>query len=196
MISVSYVLFLGTIGRLMIIESALAWRRSRNPAAPRRKLHVHLWIHRLPLKMRFRRSKLYISAVAPFLIGAAISFLSGLMGLGGGFIMVPAMIYLLGMPTSVVIGTSLFQIIFVMANVTFLQAVTNQTVDVVLALLLLVGAVIGAQIGTMVGGRMRGEQLRMLLGLVVLAVGAGVAYDLVVPPTDPYTIETVAGVGP
>ncbi len=196
MISVSYVLFLGTIGLLMIVESALAWWRSRNPATPRRRLHVHLWIHRLPLKMRFRRSKLYISAVAPFLIGAVISFLSGLMGLGGGFIMVPAMIYLLGMPTSVVIGTSLFQIIFVMANITFLQAVTNQTVDVVLALLLLVGAVIGAQIGTMVGGRMRGEQLRALLGVVVLAVGAGVAYDLIVTPADPYSLETVAGVAP
>ncbi len=193
MISVSYVLFLGTIGLLMIVESALAWWRSRNPSAPRRRLHVHLWIHRLPLKMRFRRSKLYISAVAPFLIGACIAFLSGLMGLGGGFIMVPAMIYLLGMPTAIVIGTSLFQIIFVMANITFLQAVTNQTVDVVLALLLLAGAVIGAQIGTMVGGHMRGEQLRALLGVVVLAVGAGVAYDLVVTPTDPYSIVTLPG---
>jgi uncharacterized protein len=193
MISVSYVLFLGTIGLLMITESALAWWRSRNPSAPRRRLHVHLWIHRLPLKMRFRRSKLYISAIAPFLIGVVIAFLSGLMGLGGGFIMVPAMIYLLGMPTSVVIGTSLFQIIFVMANITFLQAVTNQTVDVVLALLLLVGAVIGAQIGTIVGAHMRGEQLRALLGIVVLAVGAGMAYDLIVPPTDPYSIETIQG---
>ncbi len=195
-VSLAYVLFLGAVGLLMLIESVLAWWRGRNPSVRRRRLHVHLWIHRLPLKMRFRRSKLYISAIAPFLIGVVVSFVSGLMGIGGGFIMIPAMIYLLGMPTSVVIGTSLFQIIFVVANITFLQAVNNQTVDVVLALILLVGAVIGAQVGTMVGGRMRSEQLRALLGLIVLAVGAGVAYNLIAPPAQPFSIETVSGATP
>jgi uncharacterized membrane protein YfcA len=188
LVAVSYVLFLGIIGMLMIVESLRAWLRSRNPAAPRQRLHVHLWIHRLPLKMRFRRSKLYISALAPALIGMFVGVISAVMGVGGGFVMVPAMIYLLGMPTAVVIGTSLFQIIFVMANVTFLQAISNQSVDVVLALLLVVGAVVGAQLGTVAGARLRGEQVRALLGLLVLAVGVRVGYDLVVAPPDLYTL--------
>jgi uncharacterized membrane protein YfcA len=188
LVAVSYVLFLGIIGLLMIVESLRAWLRRRNPTAPRQRLHVHLWIHRLPLKMRFRRSKLYISALAPALIGMFVGVISAVMGVGGGFVMVPAMIYLLGMPTAVVIGTSLFQIIFVMANVTFLQAISNQSVDVVLALLLVVGAVVGAQLGTVAGAKLRGEQVRVLLGLLVLAVGARVGYDLVVTPPDLYSL--------
>ncbi|HEY5598744.1 MAG TPA: sulfite exporter TauE/SafE family protein, partial [Kiloniellales bacterium] len=138
-ISLSYVVFLGIIGGLMFLESLRAMRRRKAAAGQRRKLHQHIWIHGLPLKMRFRRSKLYISALMPLAIGFLVGVLSAIMGVGGGFIMVPAMIYLLGMPTSVVVGTSLFQIIFVTANVTFLQAYANQTVDVVLALLLLTG---------------------------------------------------------
>jgi uncharacterized membrane protein YfcA len=138
--------------------------------------------------MRFRRSKLYISAIAPITIGIFGGILSAIMGVGGGFVMVPAMIYILGMPTSVVVGTSLFQIIFVMANVTFLQAFTNQTVDIVLATILLVGAVIGAQLGTIAGGRLKAEQLRAALGLMVLAVGLRVLWELVVTPGDRYSI--------
>lgn len=183
-IALCYVVFLGIIGVLMVTESVRAWFRSRNPSAPRRKLHQHTWMHGLPFKVRFRRSKLYISALLPLSIGIFVGILSAIMGVGGGFVMVPAMIYLLGMPTSVVVGTSLFQIIFVTANVTLLQSINNQTVDILLALLLVVGSVIGAQIGTLAGARLRGEQLRILLGLIVLGVGLRVAYDLVVMPSE------------
>ena len=138
--------------------------------------------------MRFRHSKLYISALLPFGIGVFVGILSAIMGVGGGFVMVPAMIYLLGMPTSIVIGTSLFQIIFVTANVTFLQSVNNQTVDIMLALLLIFGSVIGAQLGTIFGAKLRGEQLRVLLGLIVLAVGFKVAWTLVVTPLELFTL--------
>ncbi len=176
---------------LMVIESVRAWLRARQPAAARRKLHQHTWMHGLPFKMRFRASKLYISALLPFTIGVLVGILAAIMGVGGGFVMVPAMIYLLGMPTSVVIGTSLFQIVFVTANVTLLQAINNQTVDIVLALLLLVGGVIGAQFGARVGTRLRGEQLRVLLGLIVLVVCGGVAYNLVAVPADPFSLAIV-----
>ena len=190
-IRLCYVVFLGAIGGLMLWESARAIRRSRVVGARRGKLHRHNWLHGLPLKMRFRRSKLYISAILPFGVGAAVGVLSALMGVGGGFIMVPAMIYLLGMPTTVVVGTSLFQIVFVTANVTFLQAVSTQTVDVVLALLLLLGAVVGAQYGSKYSARLRGEQLRGLLSLMVLGVCAKIAYDLAVRPDDLYSIAPV-----
>jgi len=192
-ISLSYVTFLGIVGAIMVTESAQAWMRSRSSTPTRRRLHRHTWMHGLPFKLRFRRSKLYISALLPFSVGIFVGVLSAIMGVGGGFVMVPAMIYLLGMPTSVVVGTSLFQIIFVTANVTFLQAVNNQTVDVVLALLLVIGSVIGAQIGTRVGARLKGEQLRGLLGLLVLAVCLRVAWDLVVSPEDLYSLARVGG---
>lgn len=187
-ISLSYVIFLGIIGALMLVESLRAMRRRKTTAGQRGKLHQHLWIHGLPLKMRFRRSKLYISALMPFGVGFLVGVLAAIMGVGGGFIMVPAMIYLLGMPTSVVIGTSLFQIIFVTANVTFLQAYANQTVDVVLALLLLTGAVIGAQFGARAGGRLKGEELRFVLALLVLFVCGRLFFDLLVTPEDIYTL--------
>jgi uncharacterized membrane protein YfcA len=192
-IALFYVVFLGIVGVLMVTESVRAWLRSRNPKAPRRKLHQHTWMHGLPFKIRFRKSKLYISALMPLSIGIFVGILSAIMGVGGGFIMVPAMIYLLGMPTSVVVGTSLFQIIFVTANVTFLQSVQNQTVDIMLALLLVIGSVIGAQIGTSIGARLRGEQLRALLGLIVLAVGLRVAYDLVAVPPELYSFAVSGG---
>jgi len=193
LISICYVVFLGVIGALMVVEGTRAWRYSRNPVGRRRKLHRHTWVHGLPFKMRFRRSKLYISALLPLLIGAVVGLLSAIMGVGGGFVVVPAMIYLLGMPTAVVVGTSLFQIIFVTANVTFLQAVNNQTVDVMLALLLLVGAVIGAQLGTAVGARLRGEQQRALLGVIVLLVGVRVGLDLVLTPGELYSLRLIGG---
>ena len=160
--------------------------RRRRVAAPR-KLHEHTWVHGLPLKMRFRRSRLYISALLPGAIGFFVGILSAIMGVGGAFIMVPAMIYLLGMPTSIVVGTSLFQIIFVAANVTFLQAVQNQTVDLILALALTVGGVIGAQIGGRVGAKLRGEQLRVLLAVVILGVAVRLAYELGAVPADLYS---------
>ena len=188
-ISLCYVVFLGIIGGLMLVESVRVMLRRRNPARRvRQKLHYHYWVHGLPFKMRFRRSKLYISALLPFGVGVVVGMLAAIMGVGGGFIMVPAMIYLLGMPTSVVVGTSLFQIIFVTANVTFLQAVNNFTVDVLLALLLLTGGVIGAQFGTRAGAHLRGEQLRGLLGVIVLAVCAKLLIDLVGTPLDIFSI--------
>lgn len=192
-IRLSYVAFLGLIGLLMLVESGRAMQRQRATSAPRRKLHQHNFLHGLPFKVRFRRSKLYISALLPLLVGFIVGVLAAIMGVGGGFVMVPAMIYLLGMPTAVVVGTSLFQIIFVTANATFLQAYVNQTVDVVLALLLLLGAVVGAQFGTKVGSYLRGEQLRGLLALLVLAVCAKLAFDLVVTPIDPFSLgEAIA----
>ncbi|MEC8088986.1 MAG: sulfite exporter TauE/SafE family protein [Pseudomonadota bacterium] len=188
-IQLSYVLFLGIIGSLMLTESVRTIIRSRKPGAVRGKLHQHNWLHGLPLKMRFRRSKLYISAILPLLLGAFVGVLAAIMGVGGGFIMVPAMIYMLGMPTSVVVGTSLFQIIFVTANVTLLQSIQTQTVDFLLAGLLLFGAVIGAQFGSRAGALLRGEQLRGLLALMVLAVCIKIGYDLVVRPEDLLSVE-------
>jgi uncharacterized protein len=191
-IRLCYVVFLGLIGLLMLIESRRAIRLRRS-AMPPRKLHQHNFLHGLPFKMRFRRSKLYISALLPLLVGFLVGLLAAVLGVGGGIVMVPAMIYLLGMPTGLVVGTSLFQIIFVTANATFLQAYWNQTVDVVLAFLLLLGAVLGARLGAMVAGYLRGEQLRGLLAAVVLSMSAKLAFDLVVTPADPYTLGQVAG---
>ena len=188
-IKLSFILFLGIIGTLMLIESMRAIMRSRQTGARRGKLHQHNWLHGLPLKMRFRKSKLYISALLPFGVGAIVGVLSAIMGVGGGFIMVPAMIYLLGMPTSVVLGTSLFQIIFVTANVTFLQSVQTQTVDIMLAGLLLFGAVVGAQFGTRIGAKLKGEQLRGLLALLVLGVCAKLVFDVVITPEDFFSVE-------
>jgi uncharacterized protein len=187
-ITLCYVLMLGVLGGLMAIESLRAILRQRRPGAIRRKLHQHNWLHGLPLKTRFRRSKLYISALLPTALGFVVGVLSAVLGIGGGFLLVPAMIYTLGMPTAMVPGTSLLQIIFVAANVTFLQAYTNRTVDAVLALLLLIGGVIGAQFGTRFGSRLRGEQLRFLLALLVLAVAAKLAQDLTLRPHDLYAI--------
>lgn len=188
MIGLSYVLLLGIVGALMLTESMQAIFKRNRATASRHKLHQHTWAHGLPFKMRFRRSKLYISALMPLGIGFFVGVLSALMGVGGGFIIVPAMIYLLGMPTQVVVGTSLFQIIFVTANAAFLQATVNQTVDVLLALLLLVGGVIGAQFGARFGVKLRGEHLRGLLALMVLAVCLKLLVDLVVTPEEIFSI--------
>jgi hypothetical protein len=193
-VSLSYVTFLGAVGGLMLIESVGTIRRARsNQAVVSRKTGQHSWVHGLPLKMRFHRSKLYISAVPPALIGAFVGFMAALMGVGGGFVMVPAMIYLLRVPTSVVIGTSLFQIVFVMAATTVLQAIQNKTVDVILALILILGGVIGAQFGVVAGGRLKGEQLRFLLAALVLLVCLRIGWDLIARPGEIYSIGPVLG---
>jgi uncharacterized membrane protein YfcA len=145
-------------------------------------------VHRLPLKMRFKKSRIYLSAIPVVMLGFAIGILTSIMGVGGGFIMVPAMIYLLRIPTNVVVGTSLFQIIFVTAYTTVVQAATNFSVDIVLAFFLMIAGVIGAQYGVRVGQKLRGEQLRALLGLLVLAVGLRLAVALVVTPADIYSV--------
>ena len=187
-VQLSYVLFLGLIGAMMLQESLRALMRSRKANAPIRRAHVHSWVHGLPLKMKFRASGLYISIIPPILVGALVGFLAAIMGVGGGFIMVPAMIYLLGMPTKVVIGTSLFQIIFVSAFTTVMHAVTGHTVDMMLALLLIFGGVIGAQIGARVGLRLKAEQLRILLSLLVLGVSLRIAADLLIRPDELYSV--------
>jgi len=193
-VSLSYVLFLGAVGGLMLIESVGTIRRARSgQPVSARKTGQHSWVHGLPFKMRFNRSKLYISVVPPAAIGAFVGFMAAIMGVGGGFVMVPAMIYLLRVPTSVVIGTSLFQIVFVMAVTTLLQAVQNKTVDVVLAMLLIVGGVVGAQFGVIAGGRLKGEQLRFLLAALVLLVCLRIGWELVARPGELYSIGPLLG---
>ncbi len=189
-ISVCYVFLLGGIGAMMLWESVGAFRRRRGRSGVRttRGPRRYPWLNALPLKIRFRKSRLFISPILPASVGFVVGMLSAIMGVGGGFIMVPAMIYLIGMPSQVVIGTSLFQIIFVTANVTLLQAVTTQTVDVVLAVMLLVGGVIGAQAGVRIGARMASDQIRILLALMVLSVGFAMLYELVATPADLYTV--------
>ena len=184
----SYVIFLTLIGSLMFAESLRLILRTRKGKISRGKLHQHNWLHGLPFKMRFRKSKLYISILLPILIGIIVGILAALMGIGGGFIIVPAMIYLLGMPTSLVVGTSLFQIIFVAANTTILQASQNQTVDIVLATILLLGSVIGVQIGSRYTNILKGEYLRLLLSSIIILVSFKLLIDLITVPSDLFSI--------
>ncbi len=191
-VSLGYVILLSVVGALMLRESLATLRaaNSGTSAPPLRRNEQRNWIHALPLKMRFRVSRLYISAILPFAMGLAVGILSSIMGVGGGFIVVPAMIYLLRVPTNVVIGTSLVQILFVTASTTLLQAVNNYTVDIVLAFLLVIGGVAGAQLGVRMAARMRGEQLRLLLGLLVLAVAVRLLWGLISTPQDLYSVAT------
>ena len=189
-VSLTYVTLLGVVGTLMLIESLRTLRKARaGGSSSLRRSGQHNWIHGLPFKMRFNRSKLYISALPPLMLGAFVGLLAAIMGVGGGFLIVPAMIYLLHVPTNVVVGTSQFQIIFVTATTTILHATDNQSVDVVLAALLMFGGVIGAELGAAAGEKMRGEQLRFLLALMVLAVCARVGWDLVNTPPDLFSIQ-------
>jgi uncharacterized membrane protein YfcA len=188
-IALSYVIFLGSIGGLMFFESLQAVRAGGSSVGgKRREPGGHYWVHGWPLKMRFQRSKLYISAIPPALLGLLIGLLSVVMGVGGGFILVPAMIYLLRMPTAVVIGTSLFQIIFVAAFSTLLHAMTNQSVDAILALLLIAGGVVGAQFGVRYGERLRSDWMRLCLAGLILLICARLAVDLVFAPADPFNL--------
>ncbi|PCD77783.1 sulfite exporter TauE/SafE family protein [Pseudothioclava arenosa] len=186
-VQLCYVVFLGAIGLLMFQEALRTMRRTKKGGA-RRKRHQHLWLHNLPLKMKFRASGLYISVIPPLLVGLIVGVLAAIMGVGGGFIMVPAMIYLLGMPTKVVIGTSLFQILFVSAFTTAMHAITNQSVDVMLALMLIVGGVIGAQFGSRLGARLNAEQLRILLALLVILVAVKLGLELLLRPDELFSL--------
>ena len=184
-----FLFFLGFIGLSMLFESARTTiKKYRTTSLIRTKLHQHSWIHGLPFKMRFHRSKLYISTIPPIIIGFFVGVLSAMMGVGGGFIMIPAMVYILGMSTNVVVGTSLFQIIFVTANSTFFQSYLNQTVDIVLATLMIVGGVIGAQIGAKLATTFRAEYLRGVLAILVLAVCIKILTDLTFKPNDLFSL--------
>ncbi|MCY4006259.1 MAG: sulfite exporter TauE/SafE family protein [Rhodobacteraceae bacterium] len=189
LIRICYVALLGVIGTLMLFESVRSIRRTHQKTPVRRKLHHHNWVHGLPFKMKFRASGLYISVIPPLMVGAVVGILAAIMGVGGGFIMVPAMIYILGMPTKVVIGTSLFQIVFVTAFTTLLHATANQTVDIALAFFLFIGAVVGAQIGTRIGVKLPAEHLRVFLAILVIGVCAKLALELLLQPAELYVID-------
>ena len=195
LVNLFYVVFLGLIGGLMFIESLSAIRsvRTHGPK-PRRRRTRRDWVHAMPLRMRFRTSGLYISVFPPLIVGFFVGVLSAIMGVGGGFVVVPAMIYILGMPTKVVIGTSLFQIIFVSAYTTMMHAYSSHTVDTVLAVLLIVGGVVGAQIGAQIGLLLKAEQLRILLALLVLAVCLKLGLDLVLEPSDLFSLAGSRGI--
>jgi uncharacterized protein len=189
-IGLSYVLLLSSVGTLMVFEGVRAISRARQgkPAEIRRP-GSHAWFHGLPFKLRFKQSRIYVSAIPVWTIGFLMGFIGAIMGVGGGFLLVPMLIYLLRVPTNVVIGTSMMLTLVTMATATVLHAATNHLVDAVLALILMVGGVIGAQFGARAGQNMRGERLRLLLGLLVLAVGVRFAVDLVLPPSDPFSIR-------
>jgi len=187
-----FLIFLGFIGLSMLFESAKTTiKKYRTTSLIRTKLHQHSWIHGLPFKMRFHRSKLYISTIPPVIIGFFVGILSAMMGVGGGFIMIPAMVYILGMSTNVVVGTSLFQIIFVTANSTFFQSYLNQTVDIVLASLMILGGVIGAQVGARLGSTFKAEYLRGVLAILVLAVCIKILLDLTLTPDDLFSLSSL-----
>ena len=189
-IQMLFLIFLGFIGFSMAFESARTTiSKYRTTSSIRTKLHQHSWIHGLPFKLRFHRSKLYISAIPPIIIGFFVGLLSAMMGVGGGFIMIPAMVYNLGMSTNVVVGTSLFQIIFVTANSTFFQSYLNQTVDIVLAALMIIGGVIGAQIGASIGTKLKAEYLRGILAIIVLIVCAKIFADLTLTPSNLFSLK-------
>lgn len=188
-IGVSYVLLLGSVGVLMLVESVRfilrAWGRQEVQV---RRPGTHGWFLRLPLKLRFRRSRIYVSVIPVVVLGLIIGFLGALLGVGGGFLLVPALIYLLRVPTQMSVGTSLVLTLVTMTAATVLHAAFNGTVDAILALILMIGGTMGAQFGARAGQRLKGEYLRLLLALLVLSVGLRVGYDLVRPPADPFVV--------
>ena len=193
-VAVSYLIFLGSIGSMMVFESLTKiLQRVRGETPPRKERRRPMWLYGLPLRMRFPRSGLYISAIPPFGLGVFAGVLSAIMGVGGGFILVPAMLYILRMKASVVVGTSLFQIIITTAITTILQAGRNQTVDIVLSMILLLGGVVGAQYGARLSGRFRAEEMRAALGLIVLLVGIQMGLELFVRPSELFVIAPGVG---
>jgi uncharacterized membrane protein YfcA len=191
-IGISYVTLLGAVGGLMVAESARAVMRARRGGrVDIRRPGSHAWFHGLPLKMRFKQSKIYVSVIPVWVIGGIIGFLGAVMGIGGGFLLVPALIYLLRVPTSIVVGTSMIVTLTTMLAATVLHAQENQAVDIVLAFTLMIGGVIGAQFGARAGQRIRGEQLRLLLGLMILGVGLRFFIDLVITPTELFSLQPI-----
>ncbi|MCF2525149.1 sulfite exporter TauE/SafE family protein [Bradyrhizobium sp. G127] len=196
MIALSYVVLLTAVGTLMFLEGLRAIMRARTGATTiKRRARAQGWVLSLPLKMRFKRSKIYLSAIPIVGIGLLVGFLGAIMGIGGSFLLIPLMIYILRVPTSTVIGTALVLTLTTMVVATVLHAVTNHLVDAVLALVLMVGGVIGAQFGAQAGQRIRGEHLRLLLGLLILSVGIRFAVELVIRPDELYSIRDLGGGG-
>jgi len=193
-IGLSYLILLSVVGAMMITESVQAIMRARHgkPAEVRRG-GSHMWIHGLPIKVRFKQSRIYVSVIPLWVIGFVIGFIGAIMGIGGGFLLVPALIYLMRVPTGVVVGTSMILTLVTMASATVMHAATNHLVDAVLALILMVGGVIGAQFGARAGQRIRGEQLRLLLGILVLLVGLRFGYDLVLRPEELFSLRPAEG---
>jgi len=195
-ISVGYLLLLGTVGTLMLSEAVRALLKRRAGLVVRERLpNQHTWMHGLPFRIRFKRSKLYISVVPVIVIGMGIGFVGSLLGVGGGFILVPALVYLLRVPGSVVVGTTLLQMVAMMAATTLLQAMQSQSVDVLLSFCLMVGGTIGAQFGASAGQYLRGDQLRFLLALLVLAIAIRFGLTLVLAPADPFSVATIGASG-
>jgi uncharacterized membrane protein YfcA len=193
-IALSYVVLLGSVGSLMLWEGVRSALRSRQGApVPLRRGSSPSWVHGLPLKMRFKRSRIYLSVIPVSGVGMLSGFVGAIMGVGGGFLLVPILIYWLRVPTSTVIGTSMMLTLITMIIATLLHAATNHLVDAVLALVLMVGGVVGAQFGARAGQSLRSENLRLLLGLLILAVGIRFAVELVLPPADIYTVRIVEG---
>src|SRR6187397_913358 len=193
-IGISYVLLLSIVGALMITESVRAILRARQgkPVELRRP-GSHTWIHGLPFKLRFKRSRIYVSTIPVWGIGFSMGFIGAVMGIGGGFLLVPLLIYVLRVPTATVIGTSMVLTLVTMVFATMLHAITNHLVDAVLALILMVGGVTGAQFGARAGQKIRGEHLRLLLGLLVLAVGVRFAFELGIKPAELFTVRETGG---
>jgi uncharacterized membrane protein YfcA len=193
-ISVSYLLLLGFVGTLMMIEAVRTiMRRRRGVVTPDRLPSQHSWMHGLPMRIRFKKSRLYISVLPVLGIGVFIGWVGALLGVGGGFILVPALVYLLRVPGNVVIGTSLLQVVAMMCVTTILQALTSQSVDILLAFCLMVGGTVGAQFGASAGKYLRGDQLRALLALLVLAVAIRFGLTLILAPSDPFSMSVLAG---
>ena len=176
-ISLSYMYVLATIGTLMLIEGVAEIDRARRKIFLKKKLHSHYWIHGLPFRMKFKKSQLYESALTPIILGLIVGFIASIMGVGGAFLLVPAMIYIIGMPTRLVPGTSLFVTIFVTAFVTILHAFNYQSIDIVLVIILISGSIIGIQVGIKVGTYLKASELKTLMAILFLAVGIAVAYD-------------------
>ena len=188
-IAFAYIFFLGSVGLYMLLESLKSKRRKA--LGNNTKLHVHGWFHGLPLRIKFRRSKLYISIIPPLLISFIIGILASIMGVGGGFILVPAMIYLLGMSTQVVIGTSLMQVLFVSITSTIMHAYVNQTVDIILSAFLLLGGVFGVQVGAIIVQKISGEVIRMLLGIIIITLSLFMASKFLVNPETKFIVEFI-----
>ena len=186
-ISLSNIFILIFVGLWMLRESVASIKKINKGKI--NKLHEHIWLHGLPFKIKFRKSHLYISIIPPIFIGFLVGTLSSIMGVGGGFILVPAMIYILGMPTQVVIGTSLLQIVFVTFVSTIMHSYINQTVDIMLSSLLLIGAVVGAQIGTRVMVKLKGEQIRFLLAIIIIIVAIVLVGEIIITPKEAFIVD-------